>query len=718
MDDEAYYQAQLIARLRVNLEGAVLESESLASTMCPDLNRTQAVLTRLQIMKVCKITGDNVTISSWPAPGRPEREFYKPLAGLCNGIRHAFQTEHSAAARESRFFRRKLKFYAFNREMLESVGYAFPLKPDLLTSGEPIKEGTAKPSWLSVDMPGVVEDDWPAMIAQAATYARACFGADDSRYFIPVLTFHQTNAEFRLCFFHRGGILATPCMKLLTTKGFTQFVSTLVGIFNWATPQEAGLCATQSHSHFSINNQCFQIADVLCRRNPDRGRATRVFTLRRDDQDAPLPWPPKAILRRLGQVDDTDEGQDNGNDSEQDPYISENDDTGTQEPESEEENKEMDPEAEGEDDSDVSEEAAEETNQRKTRNPYPPLEPLMRSESLYPEETVSAPDIDFPSTIVAKCSYPLTSRPSEMDVFASLDKYIGVVRILHVHDAERLTIPSDATHWNIFGDGNGTQAPEERIHRHIFFETHGRPLHFARGPRELGKAILHAMIGHYAIFKINKMVHRDVSIGNILLLSKPELRAIPPGLENIVTAKHMRCVAVLADGDAAREWRCEAETSTQRSGTLPFIAHRILTIWKTLGERTFHHLPLDDLESFVWVLFYALLERKDRLNDTDRTWWIELRDDTLAIVAGAKSSVFDAWTTPLLKPRMSPSFAPFYKLLRDWLRTAQHYKHRIQRITQRHKKPTYEQFEPICDEAYQRYIEAGVKRVSALPVSW
>ncbi|KAJ8495198.1 hypothetical protein ONZ45_g12960 [Pleurotus djamor] len=702
MDDEAYYQAQLIARLRVNLEGAVLESESLASTMCPDLNRTQAVLKRLQTVKVCEINGDNVTISSWPAPGRPEQDSYKPLADLCNGIRHAFQFEHSAAANKSRFFQRKLKFYPFNRQMRESVGFAFPLKPDLLISGEPIEEGT-KPSWLVVDMPGAVKDDWPAMIAQAATYARACFGADDSRYFIPVLTFHQTNAEFRLCFFHRGGILATPCMNLLTTKGFTQFVSTL------------------SHSHFSINNQCFQIADVLCRRNPDRGRATRVFTLQRDDKDAPLPWPPKATLRRLGQVDDTDEGQDNGNDSEQEPYISENDDTGPQEPESEEESEETDPEAEGEDDIDVSEEAvdaAEETHQRKARTPHPPLEPLMRSERLYPEETMSAPDVDFPSTLVAKCSYPLTSRPSEMYVFASLDKYIGVVRILHVHDAERLTIPSDATHWNIFGDGNGTQAPEERIHRHIFFETHGRPLHFARGPRELGKAILHAMIGHYAIFKINKMVHRDVSIGNILLLSKPELRAIPPGLENIVTAKHMRCVAVLADGDAAREWRCEAETSTQRSGTLPFIAHRILTIWKTLGERTFHHLPLDDLESFVWVLFYALLERKDRLNDTDRTSWIELRDDTLAVVAGAKSSVFDAWTTASMKPQMSPSFVPFYKLLRDWLRTSQHYKYRIQRITQRPKKPTYEQFEPICDEAYERYIRVGVKRVSALPVSW
>ncbi|KAJ7666542.1 hypothetical protein B0H17DRAFT_879763, partial [Mycena rosella] len=56
-----------------------------------------------------------------------------------------------------------------------------------------------------IQIPVEVKDNWPDMVAQAATYARCLFSASPSRAFALVLAYHHTDCELRFLIFHRGG---------------------------------------------------------------------------------------------------------------------------------------------------------------------------------------------------------------------------------------------------------------------------------------------------------------------------------------------------------------------------------------------------------------------------------------------------------------------------------------------------------------------------------
>ncbi|KAJ8455788.1 hypothetical protein ONZ45_g18865 [Pleurotus djamor] len=388
-------------------------------------------------------------------------------------------------------------------------------------------------------------------------------------------------------------------------------VSTITGMLLWKNSKDAGYCTSQSHSHFSINSDPYRTVNVLCRRNPQRGRATRVFGLKRESPGIISPGPPDSL---------------------HDP----------------------------------------------TRKPRDTVEPLLRPTPARPDDTFKIEGITFPETLVVKCSYPLVSRPREEDVLTFKSKnYMGVVNILCAHDAETITIPPDALPWNVLDSGTGQQ-PEVRLHRHIFFKTHGRPLRGARGPRELGIAILHAMIGHYAVFTQRGYVHRDVSNGNILLLSSPEDRDIPPGLEDI--------------------------------GTKPFIAHRILESWSSFGVRQILHTPIDDLESFIWVLYYSLLDITKKPNDDEITALGKLSHDNLDTVNSVKNNIISTYTK--FTARLFPA------LLGAWFRTADQYA--VKLLEQLHGKaePPFDEVKALCITAYLDYIKEGVELVPQLPEDW
>ncbi|KAJ8520851.1 hypothetical protein ONZ45_g2359 [Pleurotus djamor] len=276
----------------------------------------------------------------------------------------------------------------------------------------------------------------------------------------------------------------------------------------------------------------------------------------------------------------------------------------------------------------------------------------------------------------------------------------------------------DALPWNVLDSGTG-QKPEVRLHRHILSKMRERPLRDARGPRELGMAILHAMIGHYAVFTQRGYVHRDVSNGNILLLSSPEDWDIPPGLENIVTDK--KCVGVLNDGDWARKWGEPQEPSSHRSGTKPFIAHRILESWSSFGVRQILHTPIDDLESFIWVLYYSLLDITKKPNDDEITALGKLSHDNLDTVNSVKNNIISTYTkftARFVEETSSPAFKPFSALLGAWFRTADQYA--VKLLEQLHGKaePPFDEVKALCITAYLDYIKEGVELVPQLPEDW
>ncbi|KZS87211.1 hypothetical protein SISNIDRAFT_383202, partial [Sistotremastrum niveocremeum HHB9708] len=112
--------------------------------------------------------------------------------------------------------------------------------------------------------------------------------------------------------------------------------------------------------------------------------------------------------------------------------------------------------------------------------------------------------------------------------------------------------------------------------------------------------------GHWNMFK-NDWLHRDVSLGNVMILETPELREHVLDFDDplIGLTTQAECEGMVIDGDHAIRWWCrirECPISGHRSGTLPYLSLRLCQLWGDNNLVSLPHTALDDLESFLWVL--------------------------------------------------------------------------------------------------------------------
>jgi hypothetical protein len=108
--------------------------------------------------------------------------------------------------------------------------------------------------------------------------------------------------------------------------------------------------------------------------------------------------------------------------------------------------------------------------------------------------------------------------------------------------------------------------------------------------------------------------------------------------------------------------------------TLPFLSRRLGQAW-IYGIKTFDQY-YDDLESFVWVLLWALLEiaeANDRAMVFDQVWMKQLNStDLLSLVAGKDFIVrqLEDLTAFIGLPEPPPTslLDPFIEILHHWLK--------------------------------------------------
>jgi hypothetical protein len=109
-------------------------------------------------------------------------------------------------------------------------------------------------------------------------------------------------------------------------------------------------------------------------------------------------------------------------------------------------------------------------------------------------------------------------------------------------EASSRIVPDDAKYWPVFNTTADHPAPEQWRHTRTLYLTRGKPLVAAEGPQQLLAGILHAMLGdipsalqsfnkylnthsgHWNLFKAG-WLHRDVSNGNVMLLTEAEERS-------------------------------------------------------------------------------------------------------------------------------------------------------------------------------------------------
>ncbi|KAG9224224.1 hypothetical protein CCMSSC00406_0004723 [Pleurotus cornucopiae] len=603
------------------------------------------------------IRADEFALLNWPEAGKGhERLFYEPLVKLFNTIIDKFKALRPSQYQKSYF--RDVRFAIYDRVLRGSIDSEAPLKPDFVAL-DGILGTDVRLYWYQTLIVGDVEGHWGDLVAQAGTYARCLFAATEHRIFIPMFLFCQDDLSFRVCLYHRGGLLATTPMALATKAGFREVVATIVGIWQWETLSQAGYDPCMTHSHISLNHAQYRITQVLCRRQAIRGRGTGVFAVKLDKE---LGRPLRSRLRR---------------------FLPE-----------------------------FTKELLEKVNLRawSRLNPYDDLEAC--------NPTATKPlNVKLPESFIVKCSHQPAGRDKEEDIFRSVQGYIGIPDILIGYEAQQFhTSENVPEFWPIKfrknnedainppDEGTATlisdstaQAFEVRCHRHLVIETMGHPLDETLGPPKLARALQHAAMGHCALFTQGRYLHRDVSNGNIIVLDEPVTRRIPDLLTSVIQSQD--CVAFLIDGDVAKRWS-SAEQSSHRFGTLPFLSLRISTEWASGGQAS--HTPIDDLESFAWVLLYELLHWAPSRTQSETRWWKLLNADGVSHMPVSKRSILYEWQVE--GPKLSPYLSCCEKLLEKWFNSVQSWSKKCQNLMDTGVALDSEELMGLFGEAYKEFI--------------
>jgi hypothetical protein len=172
----------------------------------------------------------------------------------------------------------------------------------------------------------------------------------------------------------------------------------------------------------------------------------------------------------------------------------------------------------------------------------------------------------------------------------------------------------------------------DRIYTRVLLKQ-GKPIDDFSTPVELLQAIRDAVRGLESLLVVGHMLHRDVSVNNILI-TIPEAPRCDGFYRFLLDLDH----AIMTD-ELGRH-----SGAPERTGTFEFMSTRALE-----AEPGFHHCYYDDLQSFMWVFFWLItLDRHQRF-----AGW---SNPSLCIAASCKIALVG--TELYFKKRLAPGFDP------------------------------------------------------------
>ncbi|TCD62006.1 hypothetical protein EIP91_007624 [Steccherinum ochraceum] len=649
--------------------------------------------------KLSEILGRHPNL--WPTT-TTESAAYVPIATFLNAC---LQACRDALALDYESYYDNLWFSAYDRETADGIGGASPLKPDVVGIKGSRPGNRVRPKehlwWkppmnqllLQLLLPCEVKGRWKDLIMQAATYARALFFAAPSRIFALTLAFNHKTMQLRFLIFHRGGLTASKPLCPSQPEHFGRILQLFLSIMLWQTPTDAGFLGSCNELVYAIPsslNNTATVQEVLHNSDCVRGRATRVSRV--STRTGTVDKPETALLAQTKSTLVL---------SEQRSVRPESSPTGTPSTATHSSGGTMSSVRESV--TPLASLTPEKTLQESSVRLYGPTFEGAVSYTAPPKHHQRFSTLRIPSTgyanLVLKVAWQQTQRMwNEANAFDASANCFGTPHyicsyIVYDHLGHPVTTsiflptPSEAAaaRWSLYDKQPPVPEPEYRYCMITLCALEGQSLVTARSSLELRDALAHGILGWLGLLRAGYL-HRDISIGNVLLLKWPTV--MPPftiqpiGAEETQNVDKVRDAVnklgvrdkgrgFVTDGDLCSKledhFSVERRSSTI-SGTLEFLSRKAYTA--VTAKKPHTQSPMDDLWSFFWVAIWSVVFNK-HLEQQRATEETELQSrfktpesrETIMDILDVYSSIQREWTpTPLLRD-WEPILYDWYKKL-------------------------------------------------------
>ncbi|OBZ72825.1 hypothetical protein A0H81_06714 [Grifola frondosa] len=681
-------------------------------------------------------------IVSW-TPHSSQKSTCKALAWFFNSVLEVFGSTYGAAhlsgGDDSDAFLGGLLFQVWHtvdgQDNLDRHNTTRWMKPDLINrygiSGD-------QATWGILTLAVEVKSNWKEMVAQAATHARCLLAYHQSWSSTIVLVFDHKQQALAVCHFSRSGLVLSPKMFLSEKEGFEDAVRTIVGL-KFLSRTKGGVDPSRSNNKYCLPMGVYTISTKIPTRTAIYGRAPRVSRVNKGttclnsaaDENKTDAAHPRTPPRRINLIVDigtrgTKRSRPESNDGSAPNESATNDKPVLARPVDRAFCEEI---AKAyEDAKNVSSSTSDDDNAMTTDEQewewqweWPGWSSDRDDDSSHLHcQQIEQPILSSPQSLIIKDSWPLTEKVALLNgrsMFKDAKGLFGIPEVLasyQVHDIHgqpittKRFISSVAKPSSLFCASNEAKFQERVLFREII-KTEGRDLTDAETVQDLIRGILHAMLGLYNGFK-KGWTHRDVSIGNVLLLVCPEDRPTD-SLECLTPQRRQnlgRCTGMIVDEDQEIESKTLFDPARQRhisrSGTWPFISIRILYAIKEMPIPT----AIDDLESFMWVLIWAVLEirqKKTQLTSQERMLFADF-NEPLQRMINFKLSCDRLLDTAHEMGELGPSLAAIFPLFQTWYDIALRYRHELEDILELRKPSASDlpvlhgDVEKLCSRAF------------------
>ena len=127
------------------------------------------------------------------------------------------------------------------------------------------------------------------------------------------------------------------------------------------------------------------------------------------------------------------------------------------------------------------------------------------------------------------------------------------------------------------------------------------------------------------------------------------------------------------------------------------------------------HTAIDDLESFVWVLLWAILQiisKKSEFSNRELAWITGLSSDSILNLVAHKDSIKGL----LIKPsKLSNAFIPFKDLFKSWFEYADQ---SCIMDNGPHLLGKENEYQMYCRGWYEKYVNTGLSHLNEMPETW